>query len=150
MGGEGGDPQPADNERRNKRPRVALGEGDPQPADDEWRDKRPQVALGEEERVADVIIYNTKKQIVQTVFEVKSAKGKGVTQNMEQMAGLLRINQSAILGVVVEPSTIHINLFLVNHQEKVIYHHQLKGISMETNVGDGLVKLEMLIIFTTW
>ena len=100
--------------------------------------------LGEDERVADVVILSGK--LVTTVFEVKSDKG-GVSQNKEQMAGLLRDNQRTILGIVVEPAGFHINLFIAHPQQGIVRHHILRGISLERDVEHGLTKLAQLTTY---
>ena len=73
------------------------------------------------------------------VFEVKS---DGVSQNREQMAGLLRDGQSIyLLGIVVEPAGFHINLFVAHHQHRIVHHHIFRDISLEKDVEQGLMKL---------
>ena len=110
-----------------------VGEVDPQPG--ERPNKHPRRGLGDEERVADVVILEGK--LVTTVFEIKSDRG-GVSQNKEQMAGLLQRGQAAILGIVLEPGAFHLNLFVANRHQKIICHHILKDISLERA---GLMKL---------
>ena len=103
--------------------------------------KCPRGGLGTEEKVADIIIRHE-----DIVFEVKSGAG-GIQQNKEQMTGLLQKGQEFILGVVVDPTAFSINLFLIQEKERVVYHHILKPISMETDLEDGLRKLGELLIF---
>ena len=87
--------------------------------------KRQRRALGEEERVADVIIWDG--SVVTVVFEIKSDTASGgIQQNKEQMAGLLQKGQKVILGVVVQPTAFHLNLFIVNHHKEIVYHYPLK------------------------
>ena len=86
--------------------------------------KRQRRALGEE-RVADVIIWDG--SVVTVVFEIKSKTASGgIQQNNEQMAGLLQKGQKVILGVVVQPTAFHLNLFIVNHHKEIVYHYPLK------------------------
>ena len=117
-----------------------VGE-DVQPAG-ERPNKNPRRGLGEDERVADVVILSGK--LVTTVFEVKSDKG-GVSQNKEQMAGLLQDNQHTILGIVVGPAGCHINLFIAHPQQGIVRHHILRDISLERDVEHELTKLAQLI-----
>ena len=113
-----------------------VGEVDPQPG--ERPNKHPRRGLGDEVRVADVVILEGK--LVTTVFEIKSDRGR-VSQNKEQMAGLLQRGQAAILGIVLVPGAFHLNLFVANRHQKIICHHILKDISLERDVEGGLMKL---------
>ena len=94
--------------------------------------------------MADVVILSG--EIVTTVFEMKSDKG-GVSQNKEQMAGLLQDNQRTILGIVVGPAGCHINWFIAHTQQGIICHHILRHISLERDVEHGLTKLAQLITY---
>ena len=119
-----------------------MGE-DVQPAG-EQPNKNPRRWLGDEERVADVVILSG--GLVTTVFEMKTEKG-GVSQNKEQMEGLLRDGQSTILGIVVEPGGFHLNLFVSHPQQKILRHYILRDIPLKKDVGQGLTKLAQLIIY---
>ena len=77
--------------------------------------KQQRSQLDIKERVADIVVVKEGK--VPIVFEVKTKEG-GVDQNKEQMAGLLKPGQKTILGVVISPKVVHINLFVVNQERK--------------------------------
>jgi hypothetical protein len=108
------------------------------------KNKHPRRGLGDEERAVDVVILEGK--LVTTVFEIESDRG-GVSQNKPQMVGLLQRGQAAILGIVLEPGALNLNLFVANRQQKIIRHHILKDISLGRDVEVGLVKLAKLIIY---
>ena len=98
--------------------------------------------LGDEERVADIVILEGK--LVTTVFEIKSDRG-GVSPNKEANGGAPAKGPGCILGIVLEPGVFQLNLFVANHQQKIIHHYILKDISLRRG---GLVKLARQI--NTW
>ena len=119
-----------------------VGEEEQQPGE---RSKNPRKFLGCDERVADVIIL--KGDLVTTVFEIKSKPGGGLDQNKEQMAELLQRGQTAILGFVVDPREIQINLFVANHEQKKLSLHNLEKLSLLSDVGASLEKWASLIMY---
>ena len=57
-------------------------------------------------RVADYVLYDGRNKMYSIVGESKSVESEAESQNVEQMIGLFRKNQQAMLGFICNPRAI--------------------------------------------
>ena len=57
-------------------------------------------------RVADYVLYDGRNKMYSIVGELKSVESEAESQNVEQMIGLFRKNQQAMLGFTCNPRAI--------------------------------------------
>ena len=82
-----------------------------------------------QKRVADYTMYDYHNKMYCIVGEIKSGMGESTNQNIEQMVGLFRKNQYAMLGFSCNQSSIHLRV-LIQH-ERVLSLYILPTLSLE-------------------
>ena len=69
------------------------------------------------ERVADFVVFEHSKKLYTIVGEIKSDTSPGEKQNIEEMLGVWRKNQTARLGFTCNKESVHLRVLLAeeNH-----------------------------------
>ena len=96
-------------------------------------------------RVADVVMYDPLPQMYTVVAEIKSGddaeKGGGLEQNVEQMLGLFKDQQTIMLGLVVH--NLQVAPLLLRLADGVLTLTELQVLSLQPE--DVTVSLAMLM-----
>ena len=74
-----------------------------------------------QKRVADYVLYDVCNNMYSIIGEIKSDASTGEAQNVEQMVGLFRKNQQAMLGFTCNTSVI-IPRILVRQEGTLVLH----------------------------
>ena len=97
-------------------------------------------------RVADYVMYDARNFMYSIVGEVKSAEEDAAEyQNVEQMVGLFRKKQKAMLGFTCNPSAFIPRVLI--HQQHTLEMHQLQPLSLSSeNFPNSLRSIAELFI----
>lgn len=98
-----------------------------------------------QKRVADYVLYDVRNNMYAIVGEIKSDASTGEGQNVEQMVGLFRKNQQAMLGFTCNTSAI-IPRILV-HREGTLVLHTLVPLPLdEDTYSESLCQIAQLFM----
>ena len=97
-------------------------------------------------RVADYVMYDARNNMYSIVGEIKSADERVAEyQNVEQMVGLFRKKQKAMLGFTCTPSAFIPRILI--HQQRTLELHTLQTLSLAyDNVAQSLRIIAQLFI----
>ena len=102
-----------------------------------------------QERVSDYVMYNHETKVYIIAGEIKSKTSAAENQNIEQMVGLWRKKQCAMLGFTCNNSFIQLRV-LVRREEGLLLLYRLPRLSLEPDsLKSSLLQLAYLFIAFT-
>ena len=103
------------------------------------------------ERVADFVVYDHSANIYTIVGEIECDDSPGEQQNIEQMVGVWRKNQRAMLGFTCNKEAVHLRVLLAEEDGLCLYYFPKFCFSPPGKLKQLLCKLaELFLAFTSF
>ena len=102
------------------------------------------------ERVADFVVFDHSKNIYTIVGEIKSDDSPAEQQNIEEMLGVWRKNQTAMLGFTCNNESVHLRVFLAEENHLRLYRLPELCLAPEKFKESLSIVAELFLAFTAF
>ena len=102
------------------------------------------------ERVADFVVFAHSKKIYTIVGEIKSDTSPGEKQNIEEMLGVWRKKQTAMLGFTCNKESVHLRVLLAEENQLRLYRLPELCLSPQTFKVAVSRVAELFLAFTSF